>query len=482
MEFQGGADAGLLDQEDGKAQDPRFNLDKFFCDTYQYYKAQGIGAIILSELCGVLTLGFTVGFSVFLLAFVDWSGLLSCHDEDTCRGVNEALVRDPFQQTPTMFTFFIFTYFVLFCGLWLWKCISAMGAISDALEMSSFFGDKLGIKLVELQYLEWYEVVDRLALLHEHGAFRVSSKPKLTVHDVALRIMRKENYLIGLINKNALDLFVPWWLSPVASEQLFLTQSLEWSLSFCIMDYMFGENSDISADFLHDVAGLQWRFQVVGLIHFLLLPFMLIYMTVHFFLQNAQQFHSSKAYLGPRQWSPLALWKFREFNELPHVFEDRINRSYAPANDYIMTFHNPYTTILASCTTYITGAFIATLLLVSVLSDGALLYVHIADYNLLWYLGVFSACYAAARSQIPDETKAQESAEVLLKRTCAHTHYFPEAWEQRANSVDVKNEVCEVFQYKAQIFAMEVLSVVLTPAVLCFSLPACAPAVLAFIR
>jgi len=482
MDFQDGANQGLLDPGLGKEQGQVLNVDKFLTDMYQYYVSKGMGAIVLSELCGVFTLGFTICFSVFLLAFVDWSGLLQCHDEDTCQNVNDALVRDPFHQTPTMFTFFVFTYFVLCGAMWLYKCISAIGVISDAFDMATFYHETLRVQIAELPYMEWYEVVDKLIALHTTGIFRLTTKEELTPHDVALRIMRKDNYMIGLINKKVLELSVPWWLSPFASEQLFLTKSLEWSLSFCILEYMFNDSFDISAEFLHDEAGLQWRFQVVGLIHFLLLPFMLIYMTVHFFLQNAQQFHSSKAYLGPRQWSPLALWEFREFNELPHVFEDRINRSISPANEYIQTFHNPYLTILARCVTYVTGAFIATLLLVSVLSDGALLYVHIAEYNLLWYLGVFSACYAGARSLIPDETKVQESAAVLLKRTCAHTHHFPEAWEQRAHSVEVKNQVCEMFQFKAQIFLMEVLSVVLTPAVLCFSLPLCSSLVLAFVK
>ena len=176
------------------------------------------------------------------------------------------------------------------------------------------------------------------------------------------------------------------------------------------------------------------------------------------------------------------MWKCREFNALPHVFDDRINRSLAPANDYINSFHNPYAAILARCATYVTGSFIATLLLVSLLSDGALLYVHVAEYNLLWYLGVFSACYAGARSLIPDETKTQVSATLLLQQVCGHTHYFPVKWESLARSEEVKNEVCEMFQYKAQLFLMELLSVVLTPAVLCFSLPACADSVLTFIR
>jgi autophagy-related protein 9 len=348
--------------------------------------------------------------------------------------------------------------------------------------MSSFYEGVLGIKIVELQHIEWFEVVDHLIAIHNSGKYRMIAKDELTVHDVVLRIMRKENYLVGLINKNTLDLYVPWWISPFTSEQLFLTQSLEWSLSFCILNSMFTDDMGLSGEFINDVAALQWRFQVIGLIHFLLLPFLLIYMAVNFFLQNAQQFHSSKAYLGPRQWSPLALWKFREFNELPHVFEDRMNKSQLPANEYINTFHNPYLAILARCTTYIAGAFIATLLLASLLSDGALLYVHVLDYNLLWYLGVFSACYAAARSQIPDETKPQTSAVQLLGQVCAHTHYYPEDWKTCARSELMKAEICDLFQFKAQIFLMELLSVVLTPAVLCFSLPACADRVLNFIK
>ncbi|KAJ1438371.1 autophagy protein Apg9-domain-containing protein, partial [Ochromonadaceae sp. CCMP2298] len=476
MEFQ----ESLLQESHTDSVKHVKNLDKFFKSMYDYYAAKGIGAIILSQFCAVTSLGFTIVFSSFLMAFVDWTALLHCHDEESCHGLNGNLLKDPFHHTPTMASFFVFVYFSLFSGFWVWKCMAAMEIISDALDMSSFYREKLGLRLVDLQHMQWYEVLERLILLHERGAYIVAVKEKLTVHDVVMRIMRKENYLIGMINKNALDLFIPWWI-PFASER-FLTKSIEWALHFCILDYMFDEQFDVSSEFLNDVAGLQWRFQVVGLIHLLLLPFMLIFMTVHFFLQNAQHFHSSRAYLGPRQWSPLALWKFREFNELPHIFEERINKSYKPANEYISGFHNPYTEIVARCLTYIAGAFVATLLLISVLSDGALLYVHMGDYNLLWYLGIFSALYAGARSLIPDEPQDPESSANLLRKTCAHTHYFPPHWDQQASSVEVKDEMCSLYQYKGQIFLMEILSVVLTPVVLCFSLPACAHTVLDFIR
>lgn len=186
--------------------------------------------------------------------------------------------------------------------------------------------------------------------------------------------------------------------------------------------------------------------------------------------------------LSRRQWSPLALWQFREYNELPHIFEQRINHSISPANRYIALFHNTYLEIVARCVAYICGAFVATLLLVSVLSEDSLLYIHIGEHNLLWYLGIFSATYAVSRSFIPDDSKAREAPDELMKEICTHTHIFPEKWVQRPSSSEVKEELCYLFQYKVQIFLMEMLSVLLTPLVLCYSLPPSAEAVLEFIR
>ena len=107
-------------------------------------------------------------------------------------------------------------------------------------------------------------------------------------------------------------------------------------------------------------------------------------MSISFFLQNAQTFHSNKAYLGPRQWSPLALWTFREFNELPHIFDTRMNRSYTAAHEYINSFQNENIIVLAKTSAYISGAFIATFLLISVISEEVFLFVLFGEHNLLW--------------------------------------------------------------------------------------------------
>jgi len=61
-----------------------------------------------------------------------------------------------------------------------------------------------------------------------------------------------------------------------------------------------------------------------------------------------------------------------------------MNKAYAPANEYLKQFHNAYVIALARFASYIAGSFVAVLLLISVLSEGVVLYVVIADHNLLW--------------------------------------------------------------------------------------------------
>jgi len=460
------------------------DLDVFFKDMYTYHYHHGLPAIILTQFCAVCSLGFTVAFSVFILAFIDWDGLMQCHDEGSCYDLEKYIVMTHFGFS-SFFGFIVMGYSVLFTCYWLFRCASAIQAVMHAAEMDKFYKEKLGITLQTLQTLSWNDVVQRLIRLHEHKIHRVAIKDRLTEHDVVSRILRKENYMVALINKGVLDLRLPWWATPfLGSDRLFLTKSLEWSLYFCILQHMFNDQFNVSSVFLRDIKGLKSRFLAVGVVHFLLLPFMLVFMTVHFFLQNAQQFHASKAYLGPRQWSPLALWTFREFNELLHVFEARINKSYAPANEYVQSFSNAYLSILARCVAYISGSFVAVLLLASVIDEAILLYVHTGDHNLLWYLGICSAAYAASRSLVPDETKTVNSAtrEELMDRITACTHYRPKDWIDRAHTTEVRDEMLELFPFKVRLFFMEVMSVIFTPVVLCFSLPQCSPSILEFIR
>jgi len=161
-----------------------------------------------------------------------------------------------------------------------------------------------------------------------------------------------------------------------------------------------------------------------------------------------------------------------------------MNQAYKPSNDYLSLLHNQTIGTIARCVSYIFGSFLAALLLISFTGEGILLYVHIGDHNLLWYLGIFSAIFAATRSLVPElnKTKVKETHDELTAHIAAYTHYYPSHWENKSHTLLVKDEFSELYPYKINLFIMEVLSVILTPLVLCFSLPQSAPAIIDFIR
>ena len=52
-------------------------------------------------------------------------------------------------------------------------------------------------------------------------------------------------------------------------------------------------------------------------------PFLAVFLIIYFFMHNAERFYSHPGSLGSRRWSPLAKWRLRELNEMPHLIAHR---------------------------------------------------------------------------------------------------------------------------------------------------------------
>lgn len=147
---------------------------------------------------------------------------------------------------------------------------------------------------------------------------------------------------------------------------------------------------------------------------------------------------------------------------------------------------------------FIAGSFAAVLVLATVLDPDLFFHFEITPHRtVVFYLGVFGAILTASRGMIPDEHKVFDP-ELLLTEVIVYTHYMPDEWKGQMhskkvrlkllsffvilNSRKVHQEFGELFAMKILIFGQELLSVVLTPFVLWFSLPKCAPAIIDFFR
>ncbi|KAJ5168051.1 Autophagy-related protein 9 [Penicillium canariense] len=464
------------------------DLDNFLKDVYTYFLGNGFWSILLSRALNLLTFAFVVGFTTFLTNCVDY------HKVRGSKSLDEILVPKCTSKMSGSSTFLLW----LFSFFWIGKLFQYLLDIRRLKHMHDFYYYLLGVSDAEVQTISWQEVVSRLMTLRDanpataaavsakHRRFLGSqSKQRMDAHDVANRLMRKENYMIALVNKDILDLTLP--IPFLRNRQLF-SRTLEWNLNLCIMDYVFNEQGQLRTLFLKDTHrralsdGLRRRFIFAGIMNIFVAPFIVVYFLMHYFFRYFNEFKKNPSQIGSRQYTPLAEWKFREFNELWHLFERRINMSYPFASRYIDQFPKDKTVQVARFVAFISGALASVLALASVIDPELFLGFEITnDRTVLFYLGIFGTVWAFARGLAPEETDVFDP-EYALRELIDFTHYFPSTWKGRLHSDDVRKEFAILYQLKIVIFLEEILSMIFTPFVLWFSLPKCSDRLIDFFR
>lgn len=385
-------------------------------------------------------------------------------------------------------------FLFIFSVFWVWQVIRFYFEFQRLRDMYSFYTLLLNIPDVDVQTISWPEVVNRIIAIRDNNpttsnALRrqttMNHNQRLDAHDIANRIMREENYLIALFNKDILNLSIPL---PLLKDRPFLTKTLEWNLSFCLLGFLFDDQGQVRRHFTRDahrqqlIEGLRRRFIFMGFINMIFAPFIVGYLLLYYFFRYFEEYHKNPGALGSRQFTRFATWKFRDFNELPHLFEHRLSNAYTAAIKYVDQFPKEKTTIITRFVSFIAGSFAAVLVLASVVDPDLFLNFEITqDRNVFFYIGVFGAILAVSRGIIADEKLIFEP-EAVMRQVVEHTHYLPDEWIDKLHSDFVHREFANLFQYKVTVFAQELLSVIFTPLVLWYSLPECSPAIIDFLR
>ncbi|PWY94386.1 putative autophagy protein Apg9 [Aspergillus sclerotioniger CBS 115572] len=464
------------------------NLDNFLKDVYTYYLGNGIWSILLNRVLSLLTFGFVVGFSIFLTNCIDYRKVRGS------RTLDDILIQRCTKQMSMSATLLLW----LLSFFWIGKAFQYLLDIRRLKHMHDFYHYLLGISDAEIQTISWQEVVSRLMTLRDSNpatAGTVSaklrkfmgsqSKQRMDAHDIANRLMRKENYLIALVNKDILDLTLP--VPFLRNRQLF-SRTLEWNINLCIMDYVFNEQGQVRTLFLKDThrrslsEGLRRRFMFAGIMNIFVAPFIVVYFLMHYFFRYFNEYKKNPSQIGSRQYTPLAEWKFREFNELWHLFERRVNMSYPFASRYVDQFPKDKTVQFAGFVAFVSGALASVLALASVVDPELFLGFELThDRTVLFYLGVFGSIWAVAQGLVPEETNVFDPEYALLE-VINFTHYCPSHWKGRLHSDDVRKDFAVLYQMKIVIFLEEILSMIFTPFILWFSLPKCSDRLIDFFR
>ncbi|KAK3805013.1 MAG: APG9-domain-containing protein [Benniella sp.] len=458
------------------------NLDNFLARVYEYYVGKGMYTILLERCLNLLTFAFVIGFATFLAGCVNYPRLRQS------KHLEEVLIPQCMHKLPTG----TFVVLLLFATFWIGQLARLIREFPDLVDMCNFYTYLLQIPDEDIQTVSWAQVVNRIIKIRDNNpntttaaTIHTTDTQRLNAHDIANRIMRKENYMIAMFNKELLNLSPPL---PFLHGRTVLTRILEWSLGFCVLGFVFDERGQVRKRFLKDVRrselvdGLRRRFQFMGFATMLFAPFISVYLMLYFFFRYFEEYHKNPGSIGTRQYTPLAKWKFKEFNELPHLFETRINASYPLAMKYNNQFPKEKTILVCRFVAFISGSFAAVLALLTIFDQELLLRFEItSEKTVFFYLGLFGTIMAVSRGMIPDQTEIFDP-ESLLREVVEHTHYMPNEWRDKLHTDEVRKQFALLFEYKAVLFLLEFMSLVLTPLILCFSLPNCSEKIVDFFR
>ncbi|RDX67744.1 Autophagy-related protein 9, partial [Mucuna pruriens] len=485
--------SGLLNGESLNVE-PIVDLDLFFERIYSYYCEKGLLCIIIKWIVELLSLGFTICFSGFFLLIVDWNGLRNakCGIDAVEYGIKPCdLAKEVLHQHPltplTLTKAIIVGYLGLFSIYWIFCFLRFFAQLKDTLKTRQFYYTNLHVTDNEIQTMPWATILEKVVLVQRCRQLCVVKE--LSAHDIVMRLMRKENYLIGLLNKGVLAFPISQWFpgaGPImksssngTQNRLILIKTLEWTLNWCILQSMFDRNFCVRREFVSNPKTLRKRLMVVGLAMLLLSPFLVIFMLVYLFLRHAEQFYNHPSTASSRRWSNLSRWIFREFNEVDHLFKHRINSSVLHASNYLEQFPSPIISIIAKFISFVSGGFAAILIIIAFLEE-SLLEGHIFGRNLFWYAAVFGTITAISRAVITNELLVLD-AEGAMSMVVQHTHYMPKRWHGKESTEMVCVEFETLFQYTGMMLLEDMTSIFLTPYLLLFIVPKRVDDILQFI-
>jgi autophagy-related protein 9 len=418
--------------------------DYFHTQLYYFYYNRGFIPILLTEITDIISLLFSIIFTYFFFILLDWSSLLQCKNSNNCGDINSYLI---YKQL----NFFELCIVIISIIYFIYKAYEFVYKIKNLFLVNDYYKNELNIKSNDLYSLSWSTILKKIT----------EKQSIYDIFDITNKIMKKENYMIALIDKKIIDI-----------SSCYFTKQLNVNLEYILLNNLNNLNSNT----------LKLKFILYGIFNFSISIFIFVYQIIYFLISNIDDFYTNKNVLGPRRYNLYATKKFREYNELLHYFEERINKSMKHSNDYTKQFESPIMEVIGKFIGMISGSFLFFFLIISVLDESVLLYVKYLDRTLLFYMGLVTAISSISRSLIKSPEECVYDPNGVMQKIVEHTHYMPKRWEGKCNTYTVRDEFLSLFPYKIILFCYDLISVLTTPYILIFVLSKKSDDIVSFIR
>ena len=418
---------------------PPTDLDRFFKNIYEYHNRNGIVGLFLYPAYQIFLHTFVIIITGLCIGCIDWHELSKC---DTPQDLSRYISFGNIESGGGAIAASI--YVVMTCGYVIWMVVIGYSNCFDWFRTRKFYRKVLGIERID--EVTWPNVVHKMSELQRTNKI-VLNKEDLTPLDVAIRILRVENYLIALVQSDVLQCGS-------------MDEIVTWNIWWTLLEPMFAKRSwklDI------DNESFRMRCLLLLIVNILMLPITLLLRIAYFFLKSAELAASPRPSVEIRAWTGRAKWVAREYNEYSYVILNRLRDSSKSANSYLAMCPSHASRRACALVKFIAGSLVGCISLLAVFQDEALVNLHVANRNLLWWLALGSGIYTIARVLQPAFCRyCPGKLDKAVDELGDKLKYHPETWRNH-NHKQIQVDLDVLYPYLFMSWLRSLKSLILVP-------------------
>jgi len=355
----------------------------FLTKMYFYFINDGFNNIILKELMHILTSSFLIFYTIFLYNCINWSLIFTISDKTHLK--NLINLSNYFKLNIFNWGLFLIFIFITIC-----KIIGLVNSFKDYTFIKKFYNETLKINDNELNLTKWKTIISKFKEEYDNN--------DINIYYINHKIACKDNYLITIMNKDILRLS-------------YITTIMEWNIVFCILNSIFDKDIKYNKKFLNNdkvfIQSIKSKITFIAILNFIFMPFIFMYILFYYLFKYGEKFYSNPSYIITRNWTLMAQWKLRNYNELYHEYNNKFMMAQKPCNDYSNLFPNKILTTINKFLMFILSSVFVVLVFISIVNERILTNLYIIqNKQTIWFIGIIGSIIAILKKHInciPDQ-------------------------------------------------------------------------------
>lgn len=413
--------------------------DTFLTNLYTYFLHGGYYNIIIDDAIDILISTFMILFVKFIYSCIDFIGIFTNNGN---KNIDEFINWNKFSNF-NIFTGISLIVFVIYIIM---RVIIAIDNIIKFKKIKKFYNETLNIRDMEIRTYKWEKIISKIVQTCHNTT-------NLNVYTVSNRIMKKDNILISLWDNK----IIPF---------THLNSFVELNLKFCFLFPLRDDKNNISTDKLKNTQEyknkVKYMLKWATCANIILLPFILLFVAFYNLIQYGESFYNSPKLIASRSWTRISKWKFRFYNELPHLFENRMELASKEMKTYFEQFNYRILEIVSRLIVFVFSSIFLLLVFFVFVNENNLNNKGFFGFQpLLWHITIYATILAIFRNYTKSNimTRPQESLEKANK----YLYLISETNIKNATSYKIRNKMATYYQYHIICITQEILSIIITP-------------------